>query len=155
MFSQTAPPSLPTSQIKLKLEAAKSTTNFAKKNLTQNFSGLQIFLGPKIFRAQNYLAPNIFWHERRRCSRSPSGGQLATTLVDRYFHHYWHERSALQSVAVQAVDWQRRQWPLKTSLFSFLFSPPFHHFILRRDLFSQKECSDQKTYLAKVARNGQ
>ena len=30
-----------------------------------------------------------FWHERRRCSRSPSGGRLATTLVDRYFHHYF------------------------------------------------------------------
>ena len=24
----------------------------------------------------------------RRCSRSPLGGRLATTLVDRYFHHY-------------------------------------------------------------------
>ena len=31
----------------------------------------------------------------------------------------------------------------------FLFSPPF--FLLRRDLFSEKECSDQKTYLAKLA----
>ena len=25
----------------------------------------------------------------RRCSRSPLGGRLATTLVDRYFHHYF------------------------------------------------------------------
>ena len=33
----------------------------------------------------------------RRCSRSPLGGRLATTLVDCYFHHYF--------------------------LFSFLFSP--------------------------------
>ena len=31
----------------------------------------------------------LYWHERRRCSRSPSGGRLATTLVDRYFHHYF------------------------------------------------------------------
>ena len=31
----------------------------------------------------------FFWHERRRCSRSPSGVRLATTLVDRYFHHYF------------------------------------------------------------------
>ena len=54
-----------------------------------------------------------------------SGGRLATTLVATknififfiYFFFseikislvlYWHERSALQSVAVQAVDWQRR-----------------------------------------------
>ena len=34
------------------------------------------------------------------------------------------------------------------SLFSFFF-PVF----LRRDLFSKKDCSDQKTYLAKVAQN--
>ena len=27
--------------------------------------------------------------------------------------------------------------------------------VYRHDLFSYKECSDQKTYLAKVARNGQ
>ena len=32
---------------------------------------------------------NIYWHERRRCSPSPSGGRLATTLVDRYFPHYF------------------------------------------------------------------
>ena len=25
----------------------------------------------------------------RRCSRSPLGGRLATTIVDRYFHHYF------------------------------------------------------------------
>ena len=28
-----------------------------------------------------------------------SGAQLATTLLDHYFYHSWHERSALQSVA--------------------------------------------------------
>ena len=43
-----------------------------------------------------------------RSSQSPLPGQLATIIVDRFFHCYWHERSALQSVAVQAVDWQRR-----------------------------------------------
>ena len=37
----------------------------------------------------------------------------------------------------------------------FFFHFPFFPFFLRRDLFSKKECSDQKTHLAKVARNGQ
>ena len=37
----------------------------------------------------------------------------------------------------------------KQHLFVFVFS------FLRRLLFSQKECSDQKTYLAKVAQNAQ
>ena len=43
------------------------------------------------------------------------------------------------------------QWPL----FSFFFFSPFFLFLLRRDLFSQKECSDQKTYFAKVDGNAQ
>ena len=30
-----------------------------------------------------------------------SGTRLAITLLDHYFHHSWHERSALQSVAVR------------------------------------------------------
>ena len=30
-----------------------------------------------------------------------SGARLATTLLDHYFHHSWHERSPLQSVAVR------------------------------------------------------
>ena len=59
-----------------------------------------------------------YWHERRRCSRSPLGGRLATTLV----------------ATISAVIF-----------FSFFF------LFLRRQLFSYKECSDQKTYLAKVA----
>ena len=48
-----------------------------------------------------------------------------------------------------ALNWQRRQWPLFSPLFVFPF------FFLPRDLLSQKECSDQKTYLAKVAQNAQ
>ena len=53
----------------------------------------------------------------------------------------WQERLALQSVAVQAVDWHADSGPL----FSLLFSS-----FLRHNLFSKKECSDQKTHLAKV-----
>ena len=46
-----------------------------------------------------------------------SGARLATLLATifiiiffppPFFLFFWHERSALQSVAVQAVDWQRR-----------------------------------------------
>ena len=58
----------------------------------------------------------------------------------------WHERLAPQSVAVQAVDWHADSRPL----FSLLFSS-----FLRHNLFSKKECSDQKTYLAKVGRSAQ
>ena len=34
-----------------------------------------------------------------------SGAQLATTLLDHYFYHSWHERSALQSVAAPLGGW--------------------------------------------------
>ena len=37
----------------------------------------------------------------------------------------WHERLVFQSVGVRVVDWQRHQWPLKTYLFSSLFSAFF------------------------------
>ena len=41
-----------------------------------------------------------------------SGNQLRSAvrphITKSYFETYWHERSASQSVAVQAVDWQRR-----------------------------------------------
>ena len=42
------------------------------------------------------------------------------------------------------------QWPLFSSVFS-----PLSSFPLRCYLFSQKECLDQKTYVAKVAQNAQ
>ena len=35
------------------------------------------------------------------------------------------------------------------------FRPPFFLFLLRRNLFSKRECSDQKTYLAKVEGSAQ
>ena len=56
----------------------------------------------------------------------------------------WHEQSAFQSVGVRAVDWQRQ--------YVFISFPPPSFFprFLPRVLFSQKECSYQKTYLAKV-----
>ena len=40
------------------------------------------------------------------------GGVIFMSLlffnVSEHSRHFWHKRSALQSVAVQAVDWQRR-----------------------------------------------
>ena len=64
-----------------------------------------------------------------RCSRSPLGGRLASTLVATIF----------------------------IIIFLFIFFPFFSFFFpfLRRHLFSLKECSDQKKYLAKVIRNAQ
>ena len=53
------------------------------------------------------------------------GGRLATMLVDRYFHN--HNFFLLQ----------------------------FSNFFLRYNLFSEKECSDQKPYLAKVVQSAQ
>ena len=41
---------------------------------------------PTIF--LSYSANKIIGTSGRRCSRSPLGGRLAMTLVDRYFHHY-------------------------------------------------------------------
>ena len=75
-------------------------------------------------------------------------------VLQRFFLHkngvermkYWHERSAFQSVAVQGVDWQRRWWPQKTSLFSFFF---FSFLFFSVTTFSHRR-SAQKTYLAKV-----
>ena len=54
-----------------------------------------------------------------------SGARLATTLLDHYFHHSWHERSALQSVAVRRSTGNDVSGPLFSSLFSipFFFSP--------------------------------
>ena len=46
------------------------------------------------------LALQIFGTSGRRCSRSPLGSRLVTTLVDRYFHHYFpfhHSRRNLFS----------------------------------------------------------
>ena len=41
-----------------------------------------------------------FGMSSRPCSRSPLGGQLATTLVDRYFHHYFFHLARVVGVAV-------------------------------------------------------
>ena len=57
-----------------------------------------------------------------RSSRMESGGRLATMLV------------VTENVFI----------------FIHFFRPPFFLFLLRRNLFSKRECSDQKTYLAKV-----
>ena len=80
--------------------------------------------------------PN-YWHERRRCSRLMSGGRLATTLVDRYFHHYFLFGTS-GGVAVgccQAVDWQ-------FSIFNFFFHSPSRPFLIEgvlgsKNLFSE------------------
>ena len=44
----------------------------------------------------------------RRCSRSPLGGRLATTLVDRYFHHSFGTSLGVTAIRHQVVDWQQR-----------------------------------------------
>ena len=53
-----------------------------KGDIKVHFKFKNIFVGESI--------PSItFGTSARRCSRSPLGGRLATTLVDRYFHHYF------------------------------------------------------------------
>ena len=49
-----------------------------------------------------------------------------------------------------AVDWQQLKW---TAIFTIIFSLIFP--ILRCELFSKKECSDQRSYLAKVDQSAQ
>ena len=51
--------------------------------------------------------------------------------------------------ALQAVPFSRSTG---TAIFTIFF---FLHFLLRRDLFSSKECLDQKTYLANVDQSAQ
>ena len=51
--------------------------------------------------------------------------------------------------AVLAVEWQDVSGHYFRHYFLLFFSPPFFT-ILRRDLFSETECSDQEIYLAKV-----
>ena len=66
---------------------------------------------------------------------------------------FWHDCVAFQRSSFgrqTAGNDVMTQWPLKVPFFSF-FS---FLFFFRRDLFSQKECSDQKTYLDKVDRSG-
>ena len=65
---------------------------------------------------------------------------------------FWHERTAFQRSAFRQLT-AGNDVVATIFILPFLFPPPFfpRFFILRRDLFSQKECSDQKSYLAKVA----
>ena len=58
----------------------------------------------------------------------------------------WHERAAFQR---SAFGQSTAGNDIVATIFIHLFYPP-PCFFLRRDLFSLKECSDQKTYLAKV-----
>ena len=55
----------------------------------------------------------------------------------------WQERSALQSVAIRRSTGNEVSGLLFSQFFFFLVQV-----FLRRDLFSWKECSDQKTYFA-------
>ena len=65
---------------------------------------------------------------------------LTQKQLNLVFLLFWHEWSALQSVAV------RRSTGNDDSGHCFHhYFPPF--FFLHHDLFSKKECSDQKTYL--------
>ena len=63
-------------------------------------------------------------------------------LSSKYFFSFRSHTARLRAMT---------QWPLKTSFFYFFFLFLFlFSFFPRRLLFSQKECSDQKTYLEKV-----
>ena len=53
-----------------------------------------------------------------------SGGlEPATPVAESSTFRYWHEWSALESVAVQGIDWQRQQWTviLVSRVFEGLF----------------------------------
>ena len=62
----------------------------------------------------------------------------------------WHKRSALQSVAIRRSTGNEVSGHYFHRYFLLFFFFSFS-FFLRRQLFSEKGCSDQKTYLAKVA----
>ena len=70
-----------------------------------------------------------------------------------------HNKSQLaRSCGVPAFRRSTAGNDVVATIFIRIFFPPlvfFPFFFLRRDLFSQKECSDQKTYLAKVDGNAQ
>ena len=54
------------------------------------------------------------------------------------YQENWHECAAFQSVIVSAADWQRRQLPLKTTLFSFLRCQSFKQPCQKLTLFSSR-----------------
>ena len=78
-------------------------------------------------------------------------GQYAESILQNL---YWYERAAFQRSLFGRCPSSGRllandvMATIFISLFFFFFF--FFPFLLRRDLFSWKDCSDQKTYLAKV-----
>ena len=106
--------------------------------------GDQHFLGGS---AQNIgVSTKIIYHPKmmvkshRGQSTSIEGGHQLKKKINR------HEGSVFQSVGVQVVDWHEDSG----LLFSLFFSSSF----LRHNIFSQNECSNQKTYIAKVDGSG-
>ena len=101
------------------------------------------------------------WHERRRCSRSPSGGRLATTLVDRYFHHYFFSifHSPSRPFLIEGVLGSKNlfsesclKWPhyYREVISDFWFGGSKTRLPSPEGGRQTKSCSDQKTYFAKV-----
>ena len=45
---------------------------------------------------ESTVLSHSYWHERRRFRRHSSGGRLARTFVDRYFHHFFFHFQCFQ-----------------------------------------------------------
>ena len=79
-----------------------------------------------------------FWYDSISKYQNYSNVAIGKTFF------YWHERKAFQRSAFgRSTAGNYVVATIIISLFFFLFSPPFF-FLLRGDLFSSKECLNQK-----------
>ena len=109
----------------------------------------------------------------QRCSRSPLGGRLATTIVDRYFHHYFFSipfhsiffpfHSPSRPFLIEGVLGSKNlfsesclKWPhyYREVISDFWFGGSKTRLPSPEGGRQTRSCSDQKTYLAKVVRSG-
>ena len=56
-----------------------------------------------------FLLSLNFGTSGRRCSQSPLGGWLATTLVYCYFHHYFFHSAPLRPFLTEGVFWSKKK----------------------------------------------
>ena len=105
-----------------------------------------------------------------RCSRSSLGGRLATTIVDRYFHHHFFffhfihfPFSPSRPFLIEGVLGSKNlfsescvKWPhyYREVISDFWFGGSNTRLRSPEGGTQTKSCSDQKTYFAKVVRSG-
>ena len=110
---------------------------------------------------------NIIGTSCRRCSWSPLGGRLATTLVDRYFHHYFpfsifFSHSPSRPFLIEGVLGSKNlfsescvKWPhyYREVISDFLFGGSKTRLPSPEGGRQTKSGPDQRTYFAKLNRN--